>query len=230
MSDKQGRTHWYFQPLRTLYTIAGNRLETRPWGARTVAHIHRWRRIYVNVEAILLAVLFALVIRAYIIETYQIPSPSMRPILREHDRLFVNKFVYRFRLPKRGEVIVFNVPRNIPNYDPDKPVYIKRVVGLPGDTLEIRNRFLYVNGEKVINPPFFARAPYVNRVGIPQGDGSVNLKIFDEEKVPPGQVFVFGDNSPNSYDSRAWGGVPVGDIKGKAMFRFWPFSRIGFVE
>ncbi|MCD6385993.1 signal peptidase I [Candidatus Sumerlaeota bacterium] len=134
----------------------------------------------------------------------------------EKDMILVNKSAYWFHPPKRGDIIIFRVPK--PEFQPEKPIYIKRVVGLPGEKVEINNSHLFINGKRVTDPPVFKYLKYTNSFG------------FRQTVVPEGQVYVFGDNSPISADSRKWGGVPLENIKGKAFFRYYPFSRMKFLK
>ncbi len=195
----------------------GDRLGHFAWGRRVVGHVARHRRFYENFEAFFTAVVLALLIKRYFIDCYQIPSPSMEDTLKEGDRILVAKFLYHFADIKVGDVVVFRTPPSI--YRPDKPYYIKRVVGLPGDRLEIRNRHIYRNGKLVDKPSFFLRNQYTSRLN--------NGETFEAVVVPEGEIYVFGDNSSNSYDSRYWGGVPIENVMGKAFFRYWPPTRIG---
>lgn len=159
---------------------------------------------------VILLVSFALVfgvVRPFILEAFRIPSESMVPTLEIGDRLFVNKFIYRFTDPGRGDVIVF---KSVEGGEED---LIKRVVGVPGDTVEVRDGTLYVNGQ-------------------PQPDTQVNREFPDRsyygpKTVPEGQVFVMGDNRANSRDSRFFGPVPYENIEGEAFLLFWPLDRIG---
>jgi len=136
------------------------------------------------------------------------------------------------------------VPASI--YQRDKPIYIKRLVGLPGNLVEVRHPHVYVNGEPLTEPEVFARNEYVNRVGsardgIPsyrpdyiqwraKPDGFFLWDWFESAKVPPHGYFMMGDNSKSSRDSRDWGAVPENNIKGKALFRYWPPDKFGFLE
>jgi signal peptidase I len=216
--------HWL--SLNALYVSIGRLLRRHPLGERIVRHIECHPRIYGTLEAFAVAGILALFIRAYVVEAYKIPSQSMVPTLKIGDRLFVNKFIYRFREPRIGDVIVFRVPDRI--YTKERPIYVKRIVGLPGDRVEIDEEgFLHVNGKRVVSPPFFASHPYSRFV--PTGANSPP-KEFKGATVPEDQVLVFGDNSLNSFDGRVWGGVPIENIKGHAMFRWWPPSRIGPIE
>ena len=179
------------------------------------------------VESIIVAFLLAMVIRAFVVQAFKIPTGSMRPTLLEGDLILVNKFIYGARIPftdfrlpavsglKRGDVIVFIYPE-----DPKKD-FIKRLVGLPGETVEIKNGSIYINGQPLVGPVFNQRY-YYNR-----GDlGSEGQKI----SIPKDSYFVLGDNSASSKDSRYWGFVPRKYIIGKAIFRYWPLKTMGRVK
>jgi signal peptidase I len=159
---------------------------------------------------VILLVSFALVfgfVRPFVMEAFWIPSGSMIPTLEIGDRVLVNKFIYRFTEPKRGDIIVFE---SVDNPDED---LIKRVVGLPGDTVAVRRGHLLLNGER-------QREPYVNKK-LP------DRSFYAKTKVPKGHVFVMGDNRGNSADSRVFGPLPEKNIEGEAFLRFWPPHRIG---
>lgn len=176
------------------------------------------------VEALAMAIVLALFIRTFVVQAFKIPSGSMLPTLQIGDHLLVNKFIYgiriplvgkrilEFRAPKRNDVIVFIYPE-----DPTKD-FIKRVEGAPGDTIEIRNKLLYVNGRRVPDEHGFhghggSRSPRDN---------------FGPFTVPEGQVFVMGDNRDHSYDSRFWGTVPMENILGKAFVLYWSWDAQRF--
>lgn len=188
------------------------------WGRPIVRHVSRHHRFYENFEALYTALILALLIKTFIFEAYKIPSSSMLDTLQIGDRIFVNKFVYSFSDIGVGDIVVFKT-EGLSIYQEDKPYYIKRVVGLPGDRLEIgRDGHLYRNGQLMDDPPFFVENRYVTLGG---------RRVFT---VPGGEVYVFGDNSRNSSDSRRWGGVPLENVMGKAFFRYWPPSQFGFIE
>lgn len=200
------------------YVAIAESLKNYAWGRETVNHISRHRWFYANFEALYSSLVIVLLITWYIVIAYKIPSASMHDTLLEGDRIFVNKFWYNFADVEVGDIVVFRT-KGIPEIeDPNKPYYIKRVVGLPGDQLEIVNGYLYRNGEKMTEPPIFDRNFYIS---------------YSQRRrftVPNGEVFVFGDNSFNSLDSRAWGGVPLENLVGEAFFRFWPPARIGTLD
>lgn len=175
-------------------------------------------------EAIIIAVLLALFIRTFVIQAFKIPSGSMLPTLLIGDHLLVNKFIYGIRMPftgqtlvpvkdpKTGDIIVFRYPK-------DRSIdYIKRVVGEPGDTIQIKNKQLYKNGAKVDDP----NAHFSNTAMLP---ANVSPKDnFGPITVPAGKFFVMGDNRDNSSDSRFWGYVEEADILGKAMIIYWSWD------
>jgi signal peptidase I len=167
-----------------------------------------WRE---NAESLLWALAVALVIRTFIMAPFKIPSGSMRPTLLEGDRILVNKFIYRFRPPRRGEIIVFRFPE-----DRKRP-FIKRLVGLGGDAIEIRQGQILVNGEPLDGEELFSRNRYYN-----QGDYGKEGRVI---QVPEDAYFVLGDNSVSSHDSRIWGFVPKRLLIGQAMCIFWPITR-----
>jgi signal peptidase I len=204
-----------------------------------------------NVEALLFAVVLALVIRTFIVQPFKIPSGSMIPTLLVGDHLLVSKFLYGTKIPfsdkvvlpvreiKHGDVIVFRYPNN--EHDPSKTGlhYIKRVVGLPGDKVDVDGRNLIINGEEV--PLTFVGSYQDERFGTEydkyQEDllGKKHIVIYEQGReytqrgnlpvvVPPGHVFVMGDNRDNSQDSRFWGFVPIHDIEGEAFITHWSWD------
>ena len=164
-------------------------------------------------EAIIIALCLTLIIRAFVVQAFKIPSSSMYPALIEGDKLFVNKFIYRFREPVRWEIIVFKYPE-----DPKKD-FIKRVVALEGEILEIHDGDLYIDGENVNPPEGLEELYYYNQEPF-AGTGQAIT-------VPEDSFFVLGDNSLSSRDSRYWGFVPRKNLVGKAFLRWWPPGRIG---
>jgi len=134
------------------------------------------------------------------------------------DKIVVNKLAYWMSPPKRGDIVVFKVPEII--FSPEKPVYIKRAIGLPGDEVEIMGGSVYINGKKLTGDPYDF-IDYQNRC---------DKKYFTHTKVPEGHIFVLGDNSKSSLDSRAWGFVPMENLKGRAFFRYLPINKIAFLN
>lgn len=161
---------------------------------------------------LILIVAFALVfgfVRPFVVEAFYIPSGSMIPTLEVGDRVLTNKFIYRFEDPERGDVVVF---RSVEGGDED---LIKRVVGVPGDTVSVRDGTLFVNGEA-------QKEPYVNR-------DAPDINTYGPMRVPDDSVFCMGDNRSNSRDSRFFGPVPYESIEGEAFVTFWPPSRLGLL-
>jgi signal peptidase I len=153
------------------------------------------------------AVLFCFFLIAFVAQAFSVQGTSMEPLLLDGERIVVNKFVYRFRPIQRGHVVVFWYPR-----DPSVS-FVKRVVGLPGDRVEIRDGKLLVNGAPVDEsylPPSFR-----------------DHDNHGPTEVRKGYYFVLGDHRRSSNDSRSWGEVPEKYIYGRAVFRFWPFARVG---
>lgn len=177
-------------------------------------------------QSIAIALVLTLIIRTYVIQAFKIPSGSMIPTLQIGDKLFVNKYVYRFENPKRGDIIVFKYPGD-PN-NPDEPKsekkkdFIKRLVAFEGETVEIRDGIILVNNQPLKAPEIFQHFKYYNQ-GLYGAPGS-------KVKVPSNSYFVMGDNSANSRDSRFWGFVPKKNVLGKAILRWWPLNKIGPIK
>ena len=153
------------------------------------------------------AVLFCFFLIAFVAQAFRVQGTSMEPLLRDGERIVVNKFVYRFHRIEHGDVVVFWYPR-----DPSVS-FIKRVVGLPGDLVEIRAGQLLVNAQPV--PESYLPA------------GFRDTDSYPPTEVRKGYYFVLGDHRRSSNDSRSWGEVPEKYIYGRAVFRFWPFDRVG---
>ncbi|HTZ11044.1 MAG TPA: signal peptidase I [Candidatus Margulisiibacteriota bacterium] len=179
------------------------------------------------IESIVVAFILAMIIRSFLVQAFKIPTGSMRPTLVEGDVILVNKLSYgakvpftQLRLPgfeklKRGDVVVFIYPE-----DKNKD-FIKRLIGLPGETLEIKNGTIYINDKPLLDPVFNQRY-YYNRGDFAQEEQKIT--------VPKGQYFFLGDNSASSKDSRYWGFVPWQNILGKALLIYWPPQRIRLIK
>ena len=180
------------------------------------------------IEAAVVAAFLAFcIIRPFIVQAFKIPTGSMRPTLLEGDLILVNKFIYgakvpfthlrlpSLRQPLRGDVIVFIYPE-----DKSKD-FIKRLVGLPGDVVEIKNGTIYIDGKPQLDTLFNQRYYYNRGEFAKEGDRLV---------VPPDSYFVLGDNSGSSKDSRYWGFVPKDYILGKALIIYWPPQRIRIIK
>lgn len=161
---------------------------------------------------LMLSVLIAVLVILFLYRPVKVEGTSMMPSLYDQERLFINQFSYKFGLGaiKRGDTVVFLYPD-----DPTKS-YIKRVIGLPGDTVAVKDGYVIVNGRKLVE----------NYVPADYRDD----RPYSSTLVPPDDYFVLGDHRSSSNDSRAWGFVPRNYIYGKAVFVFWPFDRIGSVH
>ncbi len=164
------------------------------------------------VEPVIVAVILALIIRTFVVQAFKIPTGSMRPTLIEGDRILVNKFIYKFRDPERGDIIVFRSPED------KKKDFIKRLVALPGEKIEISNGSILIHGKAVEGDSVLRERYYYNR-------GDYGRK-GQELGVPENAYYVLGDNSISSRDSRYWGFLPEKYLEGKAFLIYWPPKRI----
>jgi signal peptidase I len=173
-----------------------------------------WQQTRENLQIIAIALALALFIRAFVAEPRYIPSDSMFPTLEVGDRLVVEKVSYYFRPPATGEIVVFDPPQQlqIQGYAKDQ-AFIKRVIGTPGQTVQVQDGKVYING-RPFNEDYIAEPPAYQ---------------MEPVQVPEDQLFVMGDNRNNSNDSHVWGFLPKQNVIGHACYRFWPFSRIGRV-
>jgi signal peptidase I len=196
-------------------------------GKKISGNVRKKSALRENIEAILWAVALALLIRTFIIEPYKIPTGSMEPTLhgdtKSGDKILANKFIYFFKKPERGDIIIFRT-KGIEGIDPKKKDFVKRLVGLPGETLEIKNGRVYINEKELKEPAVFKKIDYEGVIlGYPgmKSYGTTGNPV----KIPLDCYFFLGDNSKNSNDSRFWGLVPKKNIKGKAMVIYWPPAR-----
>jgi signal peptidase I len=165
----------------------------------------------------IVAVAVALLIQAFLVKPYRIPSESMENTLLIGDRVLVDRISWRFSEPQRGEITVFHPPFS-------GPVLIKRIVGMPGDVISLRDGYVYINGVKLVEP-------YVRRVGGRQEptDPFTNGLAWSLQQpyhVPAGMYFMMGDNRSVSDDSRDWGPAPRREIIGEAFLTYWPLTRL----
>jgi len=165
-------------------------------------------------ETIVVALVLALIIRAFCLQVFWIPSGSMENTLDINDRIVVNKVAYHFRSPRRLEIVVF---RGVEGFDPAKKDLIKRLVGLPGETLEIKNGALFINGNLIEYPTDMKQT--MNQ----------DFANFGPVTIPPDSFFVMGDNRPASADSRYWGFLPKKNLIGPAFLRIWPLYKFGLI-
>lgn len=179
-------------------------------------------------ESIIIALILAMVIRTFVVQAFKIPSGSMIPTFEVGDRIFVNKFIYgakipftKFSLPavrdpRRGDIIVFKSPET------PKKDFVKRLIAIGGETVEIKEGAIHINGAP-IDSPASIRSRYYYNIG---EYGADNKAI----QVPEDFYYVLGDNSANSRDSRYWGYVPKDNVIGKAILIYWPPSRIRVIR
>jgi len=182
-------------------------------------------------EALIVAAVLALIIRTFVVQAFKIPSGSMEDTLLIGDHLLVNKFIYGLQVPfsdepilsiqdpERGDIIVFEFPEDKGKSYFQRRDFIKRIIGLPGDKIEIRSKNVYINGERYLTP----EAVYK--------DGTLTAGPRDNMPavtVPEDKYFVMGDNRDRSYDSRFWGFVDRSVIKGKAFIKYWSWDTENF--
>lgn len=167
-----------------------------------------------GLQTIGLSIVLALGIRHFVAEARYIPSGSMEPTLQINDRLVVEKISYYFNPPERGDIVVFWPPERLTPPGQRRDAFIKRIIGLPGDVVEVREGRVVVNGELLEEDYIKAPPDYE----------------WGPEQVPQESYLVLGDNRNSSYDSHSWGFVPEENLIGKAMVRFWPPSRIGWLD
>ena len=197
---------------------------------RVTGRLPRRARIVVDwIVTIVGAVAIVLAIKAWVINPYRIPSSSMEPTLhcarpatgceaRFSDRVLANRFIYHFRDPRRGDIVVFQTTPAVKRKCSAGGTFVKRIVGLPGETVELRlirgREYVYINGRRL-------EEPYVQ----PSRRG---FGPEDKYKVSAGQYFLMGDNRSSSCDSRQWGGLPRENILGEVFMTYWPPQRISF--
>ena len=159
---------------------------------------------------IFFAALTAVLIVVFVVQPVKVEGTSMQPHLSDQERIFVNKFIYHFSGVDRGDVVVFWYPRD------ETKSLIKRIIGLPGETVEIRSGLVLVDSEPLVEP--YLDPDFIDRLS------------FGPVLVPEGSYFVLGDHRDSSNDSRNWGPVPAIKIFGKAFLRYWPISKFGLID
>ena len=171
-----------------------------------------------TLKTIGLSAVLAFGIRSFVAEARYIPSGSMLPTLHIDDRLIIDKISYRFSNPVRGDIVVFNPTAQLEK-EKFKDAFIKRVIGLPGDRIDVKDGKVYIN-DKVLTEKYLDEAPAYNWS---------STELTPDGIVPEGHYLVLGDNRNNSYDSHYWGFVPRQNIIGKATNRFYPVDRAGSI-
>ncbi|WP_019506991.1 signal peptidase I [Pleurocapsa sp. PCC 7319] len=173
-----------------------------------------WRKTKENGTTVIIALVLAFVIRIFIAEPRYIPSESMFPTLATGDRLVIEKVAYHFHPPAKGEIVVFQPPTQLRLLGYEKnQAFIKRAIATEGETVAVQNGIVYVN-DRPLTEDYIAAPPEYDLLPV---------------AIPEGQLFVMGDNRNNSNDSHVWGFLPVENVIGHAVFRFWPLDRIGIV-
>jgi signal peptidase I len=169
-----------------------------------------WRGVVEVVQALVLAVAISVVLNLWVVQVTEVLQRSMEPTLLQNDRVLVSKLDYRFGSPQRGDIIVFDPPT------PSTIPFVKRVIGIGGDVIDLRGGKVFVNGQ-------LDQTPQAHGETLPQF-----ASIAYPFTVPAGEVFAMGDNRSFSSDSRTFGAVPVANIIGKVILRFWPVDRLAF--
>ncbi|KLU66668.1 signal peptidase I S [Desulfosporosinus acididurans] len=168
------------------------------------------RAIMETAEILIFAFILSWGLRSNVVEAATIPTPSMMPTIHEQDRVIVDKLFYKFTGIQRDDIIVFNPPKNL---DSSGDYWIKRVIGLPGDKVQITGGKVYLNGQP-LTEPFEMEAPDYN---------------YGPVIVPKDSYFLLGDNRNHSLDSHYWGALPAKEVEGKAVLRYWPLQRFGTI-
>lgn len=163
-------------------------------------------------EVVVPAIILFMVIRTFFFESRFVPSPSMAPTIQVQDRFLLNKTAYWLKTPQRYQIVIFKPPARAGAKDD----FVKRIIGLPGETIKVHKGVVYINDRPLAEPYITPdRAPIME---------------FNSFIIPDGNVFMMGDNRNNSQDSRFWGPLPLKNIKGEAWWRFWPLNRVGMVK
>jgi signal peptidase I len=177
-------------------------------------------------RAVLSALLVVLVLAALgllmaglVFEHFWVPTPSMAATLTPGDHVLVDRLAYRVKAPQRGDVVVFHPPGQ-------EAVYIKRIIGVPGDTISLRDGAVYVNGRRLDEPYVKESAGALERTDPWSSDATASWSLITPYVVPAGNYFVMGDNRTDSDDSRDWGPVPRAAILGEAVVTFWPLGHL----
>ena len=191
--------------------LAGRASDSSPQDSSSSATSSNVRReLRAWARDLLIAAVLAIVIIVFLYQPVKVEGTSMLPELLDQERIFVNKFVYRIEKIARKDIVVFWYP-----LDPSKS-YIKRVIGMPGDVVEVRNGVVYVNDKALVET--YIDPEYVDH------------RTYPPVYVEPGHYYVLGDHRNQSNDSRMWGMVPEKYIYGKAVFRYWPMNKMGSLD
>ena len=205
---------WNREGVKLLGTLAGSVMTAEKSSAETTSGMSIKHLVKSNIRLVVVAVALAVVIRLFIAEPRFIPSNSMDPTLHIGDRLLIEKLSYRFHRPHRGDIVVFEPPPQLQaiGYRPEQ-AFIKRIIGLPGDTLAVHQGQVYRNSQPLTETYILASPNYE----------------MNPVTVPEDALFVMGDNRNDSNDSHIWGFLPVENVIGHAAVRFWPPNNLGTV-
>ena len=171
------------------------------------------------IETAVVALSIFLILYLFIMQPHQVNGQSMDPTFQHGEYVMTDKLSYRFNNPQRGDVVVFKAPTSAQCPEGAGCDFIKRIIGLPGDTVEVKDNHFYLNGELLAEP-------YLDSSVVTK---PYNYTLNGPVMVPQNSYFVSGDNRPHSSDSRLWGPVSRDDIVGKVFFRYWPIPRIGII-
>ncbi len=171
------------------------------------------------IETAVIALSVFLVVYLFLMQPHQVSGQSMYPNFHDKEYILTDKISYRLHPPKRGDVVVFHAPRSAQCPEGTGCDFIKRLIGLPGDTIELRDHIFYINGQKL-------QEPYIPPENV------TNTSVYLQNTpiiLGENEYFVAGDNRPHSSDSRVWGPIGLEDIVGKGFFRYWPINRAGML-
>ncbi|MGE5557433.1 MAG: signal peptidase I [Bacillota bacterium] len=185
-------------------------------GKKTVAKKKAKKPLIVDImEVIIPAIILYFILSTWVVQTRVVPSGSMEPTIMTGERFLANKFIFWFRSPRRGEIVVFKPPAEInQKYD-----FVKRVIGLPGETVELLPGKVLING-RPLNEPYVAPDNQIRYL-------DPAARFNGPYRIPAGCYFLMGDNRKNSEDSRYFGAIPLSDFRGLGFWRFWPPWRMG---
>lgn len=178
--------------------------------------LNQMKQWLIDLKEIIIVFFLAVWIMTFLVSQNKVPSGSMMPTLNVNDRIIVSMLPYYYRSPRRGELVVFN--------GPDGEKWIKRVIALPGETIDIREGDIYINGV------WLDETAYLSEPHISSNNPVIASEISFPYTVPDKSYFLLGDNRLESYDCRYIGAINQVDVMGKAIYRIYPFSKIGFIE
>src|SRR5690625_2438634 len=173
-------------------------------------------------RAFIIALLFALIVRSFLFSPIIVDGPSMQPTLYDRDQMIVNKFIYHLKDPERFDIVIFHAS--------NEKDFIKRVIGLPGEHVKVKDNILYIDGKRVEQPFLHSNENTPVNYPIITNDFSLEMLPGFHEVIPEGYVLVLGDNRSNSTDSRSIGLISIDQIVGKTNLVYWPFERMHVVK